>query len=44
MDELLAILTPEVLTLIAYVVGAGIIGFTIIAGVLYVCDRLDLMP
>jgi hypothetical protein len=38
MAEVLAILTPQVLTLIAYVAGAGVLGMMIIAAVLYVSD------
>jgi len=45
MADVLAILTnPDLLTLIAYVFGAGIFGAFIIAGVIYICDCFDLMP
>lgn len=38
MDAVLAILTPDILTLIAYVAGAGVFGVTIIVGVLFASD------
>jgi hypothetical protein len=38
MDELLALLTPELLTLIAYIVGALVIGATLLAGSMYVAS------
>lgn len=37
-SDVLAILTPDMLTLIAYLVGAGIVGATIIVLVLFVAD------
>lgn len=37
-DEILALLTPELLTLIAYFVGAVVIGFTLLAGSMYVAS------
>jgi hypothetical protein len=38
MDQILAALTPDVLTDLAYLVGAFVIGATTIAGVFFVAD------
>jgi hypothetical protein len=44
MDAVLAILTPEVLTLLAYAAGAFVIGTSIIVGVLYLCNLFGWLP
>lgn len=44
MDAVHAILTPEVLTLIAYAVGAFVIGTSIIVGVLFLCYLFGWLP
>ena len=38
MDQILAVLTPDVLTLLAWLVGAFVIGATTITGMLFVAD------
>jgi hypothetical protein len=43
MDQVLAILTPELMTLLAYIVGAGLIGVLVIAGVIFLIDMFGNM-
>ena len=41
MDELLTLFTPEVLTLLAYSVGAFLAGAMIITGLFYIADNFS---
>lgn len=43
MDQVLAILTPQLMTLLAYIVGAGLIGALILAGVIFLIDMFGNM-
>jgi hypothetical protein len=44
MEQVLAILTPDILTLIAYAAGAGVFGTMIIIGVLFASDMWGWLP
>jgi hypothetical protein len=41
MDELAALLTPEVLTAVAYIAGAFLVVATVIAGMVWVADNFS---